>query len=233
MRRFIESKFCFNNEFIDGDINNFKSKIEIMCNEIKMINEMLINLNFKKIYHENIEKRIKFVHNIFSILLDSKRYLNFDNLFKDDDKHKNNDKYFFVEQFILNSNEKKRDSRIGKIRIFHFLYFQEGIITIYPLFIDTNHQIIFRFTSKEIFDLILYMAKNDFSDINNILTCIYNKKKNKIPNNVLEICDKFHRYIISSSSVVDKKAKFAIQHCSIKSLEELVSNIKSLLDNKY
>ena len=142
---FMRNNFRFSND-VDSKVSE---RIKYMENQLKNAMSMLIgNFYFKRIYHDNIEKRIMFVHSYFSTKLRKKPISFYDYL----------EKGFFIEQFSLwqRGEQDKRDYQIGKIRIFHLVTYESDNIIIFPLFVDSNHQIVSggAISSDRIIDII-------------------------------------------------------------------------------
>ncbi len=137
VQSFAKNNFRFSNEVNNNDVSKRIEHMERQIKNVISISKLIGNFYFKRIYHDNIEKRIMFVHAYFSTKL-RKSSLSFH------DYLECSERCFFVEQFLLQQrgNQDKRDYHLGKIRIFHLVSISDNNITIIPLFVDSNHQIV-------------------------------------------------------------------------------------------
>lgn len=128
-----EKNFTFNKVIRVNNKDKIIERIELME---KGIDYELKSFNFKKIYHDDIERRIVLVHAVFSIRNNEKN-INFNEFLL------GNENSFFVEQFHAD-REIDRNYKMNSTRIFHLVVANKDKITIKPLFVDINHQIITR-----------------------------------------------------------------------------------------
>lgn len=172
----------FNNEICESSIEDFENKINKMKGEWEQIKFNPVGfINFNKIRDDHIKKRIYIIHTLFSLSIGVNKVLPPDIL---DIKTK----WFFLEQF-------PEDVK-GSIRIFHLIRIENGKITIFPLFIDTKHQII-PFVVKNINKLgflIKLMVKHNIKTISDLKWNLSDKEWLECNSIDMEEIRQFYKY---------------------------------------
>lgn len=162
--------FYFNNKINDNESHKFISQINDMQDNFSGLDiyKLLFDTNFRKIYSDEIKHRILIIHALFSIKRSAYQFPNENDL----EDILNGDKCVFLEQLPKSKNIN------NSIRIFHFLRYEKDFdskieklnITLYPLFIDTKHQII-PYIMKDISkckNFIKLMVKNKITMVDDL-----------------------------------------------------------------